>query len=57
MTDKKDNMIFLNYYGTDLEEANYAPGRFLMSIKAPTRNKDKPWISNAKKKRGKFLNY
>lgn len=45
------NTVFLSYFGeTDVSTANYTPGRFLITSKAPPRKKPKLPKSNTEKK-------
>lgn len=33
---KTNNIMFFNYYGTDVNTDTYVPGRFIMSVKSPS---------------------
>jgi hypothetical protein len=35
MDKSSNNLLFFNYYGSDIQNENYAPGRFLMSLNSP----------------------
>lgn len=51
MEKNNNNLLFFNYYGNDINNNNYAPGRFLMSLNSPST--EKAWTNGMKKNSSK----